>query len=100
MFQKLKVLQGQGYLDWDVYVIEQLRVVLDGRAGGEEHHDLLAEVALEEGEQQQEALLGGHHAVPLLQPLACGQHLLVVHPHIQRLALERQPRQVLYLQGA
>ncbi len=54
-------------------------------------------VLLEEGEQQQEALVAGDTAVALLQPLPRGRRLAVVDAHVQRLPLERQPRQVLHL---
>ena len=61
---------------------------------------LLARVALQEGEEQEEALGGGHHAVALLQALACGGLLLVINAHVQRRALEGQPGQILHLQQA
>jgi hypothetical protein len=56
--------------DGDVDVVEELAVVLDAVAAGEEDHDLLVlEVLLEEGVEQQEALLGRAHDVPLLEGL-------------------------------
>lgn len=54
-------------------------------------------VLLEEGEEQEEALLRGDNAVALLQPFARGCLLLVVHAHIQRLPLEGQPCQIFHL---
>lgn len=43
--------------DGQVDVVEQLVVVFHGHAGREEDHQLLLAVLLQEGEQQQEALL-------------------------------------------
>lgn len=43
--------------DRQVNVVEQLIVELDRHAGGEEHHQLLLAVLLQEGEEQHEALL-------------------------------------------
>lgn len=43
--------------DRQVDVVEQLVVELHGHAGGEEDHQLLLAVLLQEGEEQQEALL-------------------------------------------
>ena len=51
--------------DGNVDVVEQFRVKLDRVAGGEEHHDLLTLVLLEECEQQQKTLLRGTHYIPL-----------------------------------
>jgi len=49
---------------------------------------LLVGVLLEEGKEEEEALGGGNNAVALLQALARGSVLLVIHAHIQRLPLE------------
>lgn len=54
-------------LDREVDVVEQLCMVLHRGAGAEEDHDLLVAVALQEGEEQKETLLGGHHTVALQQ---------------------------------
>lgn len=43
--------------DGQVDVVEQLVVIFDGHAGREEDHQLLLAVLLQEGEEQQEALL-------------------------------------------
>lgn len=43
--------------DGQVDVVEELVVEFDGHAGGEEDHQLLLPVLLEEGEEQQEPLL-------------------------------------------
>ena len=43
--------------DRQVNVVEQLVVELDRHTGGEEHHQLLLAVLLQEGEEQHEALL-------------------------------------------
>src|SRR5947208_231930 len=59
---------------------------------------LLVGILLQEGEQQQEALVRGHAAVALLQALPRAGCLAVVDAHVQRLPLERQPRKVLDLQ--
>ena len=37
--------------DWNVNVVEQLSVELDRHAGGEEHHQLLGAILLQEGEE-------------------------------------------------
>ena len=50
---------------WQVDVVQQLVVELDGEAGVEEDHHLLLAVLLEEREQQQEALLRWTHHVAL-----------------------------------
>ena len=88
------------YLDWDIDVIQHFCVVLHRGTGGEEDHDFLGQVAFQECEEQQEALLRRHDAVPLLQTLSGRQGLLVIHTHIQRLPLEREAGQVLYLHKA
>jgi hypothetical protein len=41
--------------DGDIDIVEQLRIILDSIAAGKENNDLLLEVLLQEGEQQQEA---------------------------------------------
>lgn len=51
--------------DRQVDVVEQLVVIFDGHAGREEDHQLLLAVLLQEGEEQQEALLGRTHHVAL-----------------------------------
>lgn len=43
--------------DGQVDVVQQLVVELDGHAGGEEDHQLLLTVLLQEGEEEQEAFL-------------------------------------------
>ena len=43
-------------LDRHVNVVQHLGMILDGGAGGEEDHDFLSQVPLQEGEQEQEAL--------------------------------------------
>ena len=48
--------------DREVDVVEELRVVLDRVARGEEDDHLLLEVLLEEGEEQHEAVAGGRKA--------------------------------------
>ena len=58
---------------------------------------LLVEVLLEEREQQAEAVLNRDAAVALLQPFPRGRLLRVVHPHVQRLVLEADAREVLHL---
>ena len=50
---------------WQVDVVQQLVVELDGEAGVEENHHLLLAVLLQEREQQQEALLRRTHDVAL-----------------------------------
>ena len=70
-----------------------------GKEAGSSSGYLFVGIALEEGEQQQEALLRGHHAVALLQALTSSLLPLIIHSHIHWLALEGQPCQVLYLQA-
>ena len=52
-------------LNGQVNVVEEFVVVLDGHAGGEEDHDLLLAILLQEGEEQQKSLLGRAHDVAL-----------------------------------
>ena len=82
----------------DVDVVEQLGVVLHGVARGEEHHDLLLQVLLQEREEEQEALLRGHDAVPLLDASRRRHRARVVDADVRR-ALQREPREVLHLRG-
>ena len=51
--------------DWQVYVVEEFVVVLDGHTGTEEHHHLLLAILLEEGEEQEKPLHGGAHNIAL-----------------------------------
>ena len=82
-----------------VDVVQQLRVVLDGRARREENDDLLLGVAAQEGEEQQEAGGRWDDAVALLQPLPRRGRLAVVHAHVQGRPLEGQAGQVLHFRG-
>ena len=52
-------------LNGQVNVVEEFVVVLDGHAGGEEDHDLLLAILLQEGEEQQKSLLRRAHDVTL-----------------------------------
>ena len=68
-------------------------------ARGEEHHDLLLAVALQEGEEEQEALLALAHEVALLEAGHRAHRLVVVHPHVDRRAVDGKPGQILDLLG-
>lgn len=74
-------------------------MVFDAVAAGEEDDDFLLRVALQEGEEQQEALVGLAENVSLLQTLHSAVLLAVVYIHIQRTRSERYPRQILNLGG-
>ena len=53
-------------------------MVLDRVARGEEDHNLLVQIFLQEGEQQQEALVAGAHHVALHEGGDGGLGLLVI----------------------
>ncbi|TKW56812.1 hypothetical protein CTA1_6381 [Colletotrichum tanaceti] len=80
-----------------VDVVEQLGVVLDRVATAEEDNDLLLEVALEEREEQQEALVGVADDVPLLQVLDSAVQLLLVDVDVQRARPQRDAGEILDL---
>ena len=80
-----------------VDVVEQLGVVLDAVAAGEEDDDLLPEVALEEGEQKQEALVRVADDVALLEAFDGAVLLPVVDVDVQRARPQRDAREVLDL---
>ena len=81
----------------EVDVVEELGVIGDAVAATKEHDDLFIAVALEEGEQQQEALVGLAQHIPLLQALDRAVLLPVVHVDVQRARAQRDARQVLDL---
>jgi hypothetical protein len=63
----LLLLLAVDVLDWDVDVVEQVGVELDGVAAGHEDHNLLLEVLAEEGEEKLEFAGRVDRHVPLLQ---------------------------------
>ena len=85
--------------DGQVDVVEELVVELDAHAGGEEDHDLLLAVLLQEGEEEEQPLLRGADHVALLQA-GDGGHaalVLVLQPDVDRLLLEGHADEVLRL---
>lgn len=65
---------------------------LDAVAAGEEDHNLLLEVFLEKGKEEQKAAVRRTDDVALLNVVGRGDIIVIVHTNIQRLALglERQ----------
>ncbi|KAH3686753.1 hypothetical protein WICPIJ_002275 [Wickerhamomyces pijperi] len=69
---------------WQINVVQQLGVVLDRVTRGQEHDNLLLDVLLQEGEQQEETLVGLTHNVTLLQSVNGGSFLFGVNIDEQR----------------
>ena len=69
--------------NWQINVVEQLGVVFDAIAGGKEDDDFLLEVALEKGEQEQEAFVGVANHIALLESLDRAVLFSVVHIDVQ-----------------
>jgi hypothetical protein len=82
-----------------INVVQQLGVVLNTVAAGEEDNDLLFEVTLEEGEEKQETLVGFTEDVALLQTGDGAMLFPVVNINVQRSGAQRYPGQVLDLGG-
>lgn len=83
----------------EINVVQQLGVVLNAVTAGEENNDLLLQVALEEREQQQEALVSLTDNITLLQTLDGTVLLAVVDVDVQRTGAQRDTGQVLDLGG-
>lgn len=82
-----------------INVVEQFSMVLDTVTAGEEDNDLLLEVALEEGEQKQEALVRFTNDVALLQAFDRTMFFAVVNVDVERARSQRNASQVLDLRG-
>ena len=63
----------------EVDVVEKFGMVFHTSTAGEENDDLLLEVAFEEREQEQEALVGITDYVALLKAFHCAVLLLVIN---------------------
>ena len=53
--------------NWNVNVVEELSVVLDRVASGEEHHALLVFVLLDKGEKEHKTLVTRTHYISLME---------------------------------
>lgn len=84
-----------------VDVVEQLRVVLDRVAAGEEDDDLLLLLLhpRQEGEEEDEALVGVAEHVALFQTLDGAVLLLLVDVDVERARPQRDAGEVLCTQG-
>ena len=80
--------------DWKIDVIEEFRVVFDAITAGEEDDDFLLKVALQEGEEQEEAFVRVTDHVSLFQTFDCAMLLLVVDVDIEWAWSERYPCQI------
>mmetsp|Transcript_16939 Transcript_16939/g.48947 ORF Transcript_16939/g.48947 Transcript_16939/m.48947 type:complete len:423 (+) Transcript_16939:355-1623(+) len=86
--------------DWDVDVIQQLRVEFDGIARRKEDHHLLIAILLEERKEEEEALVGGDRDVSLLQGGDRGELGLGGDLDVDGLVfIDGQPCQILHLLG-
>ena len=83
----------------EIDVLQEFRVVLDRVAGREEDDDLLLLHLLEEGEQEQETLIGVDNHVALIQTLDCAELLLLVDVDVQGAGTERDAGEILDLCG-
>ena len=77
-----------------VNVVQQLRVIFDRVAAGKENDELLLEVLLQEGKQEQEALVRFAENVALLDAFHRAVLLAVVHVDVQRPGLQRDARKI------
>ena len=83
----------------EVDVVEEFAVVFDAGAGGEEDDVFLGGVAFEEGEEEEEAHLGGAEHVALLEPCDRAEFLLVVDVDVEGTRAEGDAGQVLDFGG-
>jgi hypothetical protein len=75
----------------EINVVQQLGVVLDTVAAGEEDNNLLLEVTLEEREEKQESLVGFTEDVALFQTSDGAVLFPVVNINVQRSGAQRYP---------
>ncbi len=68
----------------DVDIVQQLAVELDSIAGGEEHNDFLFAILLQEGEQEQEALVACAHHIALSVVQSYIKIVVVIACHSRR----------------
>lgn len=80
-----------------VDVVEELGMVLDTVAAGEENNNLLLQVTLEERKQQQKPLIRFTKHISLLQTFDRTVFLAVVDVDVQRTRAQRDPCQILDL---
>lgn len=83
----------------EVDVVEEFAVVFDAGAGGEEDDVLLLGVTFQEGEEEEEAHLGGAEHVALLEPFDRAEFLLVVDVDVKGTWTEGNAGEVLHFGG-